>query len=97
MAEKVVLLPHLLCSSIPGAQVAGSLLVSGECLLVYDYVMVTIPLLWTGGDWLMFIYAACVSACSLLLHPCIIILSMMDCPGAVVHPTPVQECSDMRD
>ena len=64
---------------------------------MYDYVMVNIPLLWTGRDWLMFSYAACVGTYSLLLHPCNGILSMMDCPGAMVHPTPIQECSDMRD
>ena len=65
------------------------------------YVMVTVTLLWTSRDWLMFSYAACIGDCSLLALLChyliVCYLLMMDYPGAVVHPTSVQECSDMRD
>ena len=52
-------------------------------------------MLRTSRDWLMFMYAACCGGSSLLVHPCIIILSYLstrNCPGALGHPTPVQEC-----
>ena len=52
-------------------------------------------MLGTGRDWLMFIYAACCGGSSLLVYPSFIMLSylcMRNCPGALGHPTPVQEC-----